>query len=184
MKKSIKLIAVLALAVVLATSAISLTACGEKMTLPEATGLVFEQRTHNNETYYVVVGIGTETLKEFSVPSKYEGVAVEAIAEKAFEGTDIVSIELPKSITWIEERAFNNCSSLKSITALGVTYIAAEAFRNCRFDSVVLQHEKKWARHSNNGITQGKYDFSDPAEAARILSSYDSHSFGYTDERV
>lgn len=115
MKKSIKLIALLALAVVLAISAISLTACG----LPKATGLSHSIYGVRNEFYREITGLGEETLTEFAIPSKINGDPVGKIGAGAFEGTNIVRIEIPASVTEIGANAFKDCNDLVEVKILG-----------------------------------------------------------------
>lgn len=102
-KKSVRILTVLALAAIIATSVFALTACGEK-TLKEATGLEYKEVSvvfndgSNYRNGYEVVGLGTETLTSFAVPATYEGKPVISISEKAFENTNIVEIALPESV--------------------------------------------------------------------------------------
>lgn len=115
MKKSIKLIVLLALAVVLATSALSLTACG----LPKATGLNHSLYGVRGEFYREITGLGEETLTEFAIPSKIDGYTVGKIAENAFKGTNIERIEIPASVTEIGANAFKDCKDLWEVKVLG-----------------------------------------------------------------
>lgn len=56
-----------------------------------------------------------------------------AVGDHAFAGhTNLCSIKLPESVTQIGSAAFENCASLREITAKGVTEIGTAAFSGCR----------------------------------------------------
>ena len=64
-----------------------------------------------------MVVVGYEgTNSSFVVKAEVNGVAVTKIGESAFEGnTNLVSIDLPDTITVIGKRAFANCSNLSKM---------------------------------------------------------------------
>lgn len=67
-----------------------------------------------------------------TVPAKLGGVSVTTIDGSAFEGSDVVEVILPDSITTIGESAFANCASLRSITlSSALRAVGAGAFKNC-----------------------------------------------------
>lgn len=58
-------------------------------------------------------------------------IEVKGIAADAFAGKAITGIELSDFITEIPAKAFENCTSLKSINASGITKIGEKAFAGC-----------------------------------------------------
>lgn len=60
----------------------------------------------NNDTEYAVKGIRICQDKDIIIPSTYEGKPVVSIGEKAFKSNSLTSIEIPNSITSIEDYAF------------------------------------------------------------------------------
>ena len=74
---------------------------------------------------------GKETM--ITVPSHIGEYPVTEIGHYAFEaGWDIVSINIPDSVTMISEQAFADCESLYTVTIPdSVTFIGRGAFSNC-----------------------------------------------------
>lgn len=74
---------------------------------------------------------GSDT--DIAIPDEIDGVPVTRIDRTVFYGrSDIKSIEIPDSITYIGNSAFYECSSLESILIPdSVTYIASYAFYGC-----------------------------------------------------
>ncbi len=67
-------------------------------------------------TYYCVVDRGLCTDTDVKIPPIYEGLPVKEISSYAFWWeSDITSIWIPNSITYIAERAFSGCSALVSM---------------------------------------------------------------------
>ena len=65
---------------------------------------------------YTVVGMGDCIDKDLIIPSTHEGLPVNAIGEKAFNGnTDITYILIDRAVTSIGQGAFNLCSSLINV---------------------------------------------------------------------
>ena len=66
------------------------------------------------------------------IPPVYEGLPVTRIGAKVFQYKNIVSIDLPESITTIGEHAFFNCTALRNITLPdGLLSIEYTAFTGC-----------------------------------------------------
>lgn len=71
----------------------------------------------------------TGDKKNIVVPDSISATAVYA---SAFYGSDITDIELPDKITTLGTSAFENCKSLKHITANGVTRFSGDSvFKDC-----------------------------------------------------
>ncbi len=81
------------------------------------------QTDANIYTYRVLFGSATITgLKEsvtdkfLDIPPEIDGYTVTGIESGAFMNTDIISVNIPDSVTSIGDHAFNNCSSLWYVT--------------------------------------------------------------------
>lgn len=88
---------------------------------------------------YTIVSTTAKILKytgtggNIVIPSELDGVAVTAIGENAFEGTDtLTGVTIPDSVTNIGNDAFCDCLSLSSVT-LPDNYVSigSSAFYNC-----------------------------------------------------
>ena len=95
---------------------------------------------------YRVVGLGTISSLEVTIPSTYKGLPVTEISNNAFSYSTngaceyLEKIIIPDSVTTIGENAFRNCSSLTSVViGNGVTTIGEWAFDFCSsLTSVVI----------------------------------------------
>jgi hypothetical protein len=68
-----------------------------------------------------------------TVPEYYNDMRVTEIKNGAFAGSTVRKVILPESITKIDQGAFQDCVSLKSINIPeSVTEIGHDAFNNCR----------------------------------------------------
>ena len=73
---------------------------------------------------------GTDTV--VVIPSKINGVPVEAINNAAFPNSAVTSVTIPDSVTSIHDVSFFNCSQLTNISIPNsVTYIGYSAFSYC-----------------------------------------------------
>lgn len=64
----------------------------------------------------------------------YQGYhfTITAVGRNAFDGSDITSVFIPKSVTTIEAEAFQGCTSLKQVTfSKNVNFIGQKAFNYC-----------------------------------------------------
>ena len=74
-----------------------------------------------------------EEITEAYIPCEINGVAVKAINDYVFsQRWELVSVNIPDSVTYIGNYAFSNCSSLTSVSVPdSVTYIGKGAFEGC-----------------------------------------------------
>ena len=81
----------------------------------------------------ILAGMGAATDKNIIIPSVYNGKKIVSIDKSCFRGnTNIVSVDIPDSVTSIGDWAFGECSSLTSITIPdSVTSIRECAFYGC-----------------------------------------------------
>ncbi len=87
---------------------------------------------------YMKVGDGAsitllnKTVENVVIPENYKGYNITSIAEDAFyEFSDLVSVEIPKTVTYIGAFAFDGCSSLKTVYYSGT----AEEWNKIDIDS-------------------------------------------------
>ena len=84
-------------------------------------------------TAYSVFGMHTSTADSVTIPATYNGLPVTGIDYSAFEDcSSLKSVTIPESVTSIGSYAFRNCNSLTSVTIPeGVTSIGRFAFSGC-----------------------------------------------------
>ncbi len=104
---------------------------------------VKEVRENNDYRYYITndgfVGImkylsATSTLKEI-VLDQIDGYPIQTVCNKAFQNSDIKSVELGSNVENIDYRAFENCTSLEIFDAQNndsLKTIENYAFNNCK----------------------------------------------------
>lgn len=96
------------------------------VTVAAATNKFFFDETTGTITGYD--GIDTVVV----IPSKINGVTVEAINNAAFPNSAVTSVTIPDSVTSIHDVSFFNCSQLTNISIPNsVTYIGYSAFSYC-----------------------------------------------------
>lgn len=71
-----------------------------------------------------------------TVPDFLDGLPVMSIGEGAFTGSSVESVELPKTVVKICDKAFFKCSSLKSVVMPNVVIIEMSAFRDSSLETV------------------------------------------------
>ena len=101
-------------------------------------GLKF-QLSADGKSYIVSDYVGYST--EVYIPSAYEGLPVESIGDRAFEGSErMMRIVLPDTITSIGNSAFSGCLYLEEITLPdSVTFIGDRVFSGCNsLTSIVI----------------------------------------------
>lgn len=104
-------------------------------------GSVFGYIKYLNADYTVADGTKSGTVeitsysgddKEIKIPKKIMGKKVVAIGEDAFSKTDIVSVDLPETVTAIGKNAFSSCAQLTSVKLpSSVETIGDSAFSKC-----------------------------------------------------
>ena len=96
------------------------------VTVAAATNKFFFDETTGTITGYD--GIDTVVV----IPSKINGIPVEAINNAAFPNSAVTSVTIPDSVTSIHDVSFFNCSQLTNISIPNsVTYIGYSAFSYC-----------------------------------------------------
>ncbi len=93
-------------------------------------GLTYELRGIN---YIFCTGIGTATETDIKIASNIAGTSVTNIGNLAFQNcTSLTSVTIPNSVTKIGSYAFSGCTSLTSVTIPdSVTYISNDVFNYC-----------------------------------------------------
>ena len=86
--------------------------------------------------YYICSGISTTTSREIEIASKIgfaqeTALLVKEIQANAFEGTNIISVYIPETITTINDYAFYRCRALQSIELPNLTNIYEGVFMEC-----------------------------------------------------
>lgn len=70
--------------------------------------------------------------KDVVIPSSIEDIPVVELEHKAFYGTDIVSVVIPNSVTYIDTYCFSDCSYLQEVLLpKKLTFIDWGVFQNC-----------------------------------------------------
>ena len=93
--------------------------------------LAFQKIVDKEE--YRVVGLGSVTDSHIVIPSEYKGLPVTEIARRAFtENTQIKSIEIPDTISTMEQGVFEKCVALESVSLpKTITDIPMRTFYDC-----------------------------------------------------
>ncbi|MBR3845105.1 MAG: leucine-rich repeat domain-containing protein [Clostridia bacterium] len=126
MKSSLRLIiTTVVLTMVLMLCAITTCAC-----IDGSKGLEYEVNS-DGETC-TITGLGTYSSKDLVIPSKIGDYEVTAIADYAFQKTDIETFSGGENITKIGIGAFQDCQQLKTaIIPARVKTIEQDCFRDC-----------------------------------------------------
>lgn len=99
---------ILSIIVILFINLFILSSCGNSYSI----GLEYKINELNT---YSVTGIGTCTDVDIVIPRIHNGIKVEAIENGAFNNSEIESITMPNSITFMGISAFQYCKKLKSV---------------------------------------------------------------------
>ncbi len=92
-----------------------------------------EYTLSDDESYYIVSGIGTCSDVDIVIPDTYDNTPVTEIGIRAFYGNkDVKSVRLSNNITMINDYAFYNCDNLENIIITdSVTHIGNFSFSIC-----------------------------------------------------
>ena len=116
---------------------------GSRIPADYSLGMLYKYN-EDDETY-TVIGIGTCTDTAVIIPSIYKGKTVTSIDEQAFNGATMQSVVIPNTITYIGEFVFSHCDNLMSVTIpSSVTAIGEYAFYDCsKLTSVTIADNVK-----------------------------------------
>ena len=125
----------------------SLVSCGKEEEIAEYEYyLLFEK----NDTGYTINWCD-RNKKDVELPSEYNGLPVTSIGKSAFEGCCITSIEIPNTVTSIEDYAFKNCENLENIlVSKNLITIGEEAFKGCNNIKYTEYKNGKYIGSSDN----------------------------------
>lgn len=87
---------------------------------------------------YVVTGLKSGYDKTFVIPEEHDNLTVVGIADRAFMGSDVEYIFIPKSIKTIGTDAFSDCKNLKAIYYDDTLLLKVNGEYVKGFDSVIL----------------------------------------------
>lgn len=118
------------------------------------------------------------------------------IGESAFANSNVVSVVIPDSVTYIGHGAFSDCRNLVSVTiGSGMTGIGSEAFSSCTeltsvafpesvtsiggvafyrciaLTSVTFENTEGWSVSSSSGTSLSSSVLSDPSLAAEYVTA-------------
>ncbi len=173
MKKTIKIIGIVFLAIVLlAIGAVVVNDCYGTVNL--------EYELSEDGTYYICTGMGNSDETVLKIPKKYKNKPVKEIGDSAFEGnTSIWEIELSDNITKIGQCAFQGCSKIYRIDIKdSIEEIQGGAFEGCDNLKFWSYKEGKYLGTEDNPylVLMGLEDLSlttfTPAESTKSI--YDS----------
>ena len=121
-------------------------------TLSNAIASVSENRDGRSIVYLTKNNLESQTIKQTA--SVLLPDSLQQIGEEAFEGTAIVKIDLPESLTTIEDRAFANIKNLRNVyIPRSTTEIGKDVFVGTKQVTITAapgSYARNWAQ--NNGI--------------------------------
>ena len=116
------------LSIVVAFMICAITACAPSDN--SSRGLEFQ---YNGVDGYIVTGLGIFTDNDLIIPSEHNGLPVKTIGKEAFSGSYIFSLELPDSVTTIDDFAFSGCYYLGALKlSSSIKTIGNGAFNGCK----------------------------------------------------
>lgn len=107
-----------------------------------------EDFTYEFEDGNVAITGYTGKDQEIVIPDVIDNRPVTAIGEKAFEGYDLTSITIPKTVTTIGTNAFNNCNLLEEINLQGDLQQCGSYFQSTH-DAFA---RTKWYENQDEGV--------------------------------
>ncbi len=89
---------------------------------------------------WIIDSVTSHALSDITIPESYNDIPITTIKKDAFSGcSNITSIRIPKSITYVGSTAFENCSQLSEIYISNKdAVIASNAFNGCPIKSAQL----------------------------------------------
>ena len=88
-----------------------------------------------DETYYIMSGLGTCADKEIVIPAMYEGLPVKAIGNNAFDRNSTVeSVIVPEGVTEIQREAFYSCEIENVELPNSIQMISATSFMHAEIE--------------------------------------------------
>ena len=120
------------LAILLLCSILALFSCQNDVPENKKDNGKLEYKVNSDGETCTITGLGTYSSKYLIIPENIDGYTVTAIANCAFQGTDIVSFEGADTITTIGKYAFQNCKQLQTVVIPNtVTEIGEHCFEYC-----------------------------------------------------
>mgnify|MGYP003307993812 CR=1 FL=1 len=122
--------------------------CGEEQGLVDgeySQGL--EYTLSDDESYYILSGIGSCTDTIINIPSLYKDKPVEIIKDHAFANNySLIGVNISKSIKLIDESSFYSCVNLKTVIFEEESTLEAinrDAFMGCGLTSIIIPNSLK-----------------------------------------
>ena len=122
--------------------------CGEEQGLVDgeySQGL--EYTLSDDESYYILSGIGSCTDTFINIPSLYKDKPVEIIKDHAFANNySLIGVNISKSIKLIDESSFYSCVNLKTVIfeeESNLEAINRDAFMGCGLTSIIIPNSLK-----------------------------------------
>ena len=122
--------------------------CGEEQGLVDgeySQGL--EYTLSDDESYYILSGIGSCTDTFINIPSLYKDKPVEIIKDHAFANNySLIGVNISKSIKLIDEASFYSCVNLKTVIFEEESTLEAinrDAFMACGLTSIIIPNSLK-----------------------------------------
>ena len=127
---------------------------GDNGSLEEEEIATLIMQLSEDESYYIVTGVGNKGCTKIVIPEECKGKPVKEIGAYAFQNCyALTSVKISDSVTTIEDYAFYHCESLASIEIPdSVTTFGEVAFAHCySLTSVYITDIEAWCKISFNG---------------------------------
>ena len=141
----------------------------------------YKYALYSNGTAHVTGFTGSGNV---SVPSKLGGYTVTGIDPGAFTGKSISSVTLPSSVEAVSDNAFQNCTSLRSVSMSGVISIGMYAFDGCTSLSSVSVSTSLKRIGSNAFKDCGALSSFDIPSSVISIEAMAFHGSGLTNARI
>lgn len=91
------------------------------------------------DPFYAVCGLGSYTAEHLTIPQTFCGIPVRMISKRAFADSELVSVEIPSGITFVEDEAFASATRLSRVVlGEGIRNIGTWAFTNTAISEIVI----------------------------------------------